>query len=110
MLTFIEHPTFTRQIRELMSDEAYAEFQTWLASNPEQGDVIPGLDGLRKVRVALPGHGKRGGARFIYLLLLRVETVVLFYAYTKGAIEDLTPEQKRRLRDAVQAIKREFRA
>jgi hypothetical protein len=35
-------------------------------------------------------------------------TIFLFYAYEKGDIEDMTPEQKKRLRKAVEDIKREF--
>ena len=101
---------FTRIITEMMSDEDYAAVQRYLAANPEAGDVIPGLGGLRKLRVALPGRGKRGGARFIYLLLLKQSAVFLFYAYEKGDIADMTQEQKRRLRAAVEDIKREFQS
>ena len=50
MFTFIEHPTFTKQIESLFSDEEYRQFQVELAANPESGDVIPKLAGLRKVR------------------------------------------------------------
>ncbi len=105
---FIEHPAFTRAVAGMMSDTEYAQIQRDLADNPEAGAVIPGLAGLRKVRVRLPGRGKRGGARFIYLLLLRHGTIFLFYAYEKGDIEDMTSDQKRRLRAAVEDVKREF--
>ena len=54
-MTFTEHPVFTRRIMELLTDEEYREFQLELAANPESGDVIPGLGGLRKIRLALPG-------------------------------------------------------
>ncbi len=108
MIRFIEHPTFTRQIVELLSVDEYRDFQKELAADPEKGDVIPGLGGLRKVRVQLAGRGKRGGARVIYLLIPRPEIVFLFYAYSKGDIKDLTPDQKKRLRNAVEEIKREF--
>jgi len=37
-----------------------------LARNPECGAVIPGTGGVRKVRIALEGRGKSGGARVIY--------------------------------------------
>ncbi len=108
MIRFIEHPTFTRQIEELLSLDEYKDFQKDLAANPEKGDPIPGLAGLRKVRARLAGRGKRGGARVIYLLIPRPEIVFLFYAYSKGDIADLTTEQKKRLRRAVEVIKQEF--
>jgi len=41
------------------------ELQVILLENPSVGDLIPGGRGLRKLRVPLPGRGKRGGARVI---------------------------------------------
>lgn len=66
MVIFLETPIFTRQIKVLVEDEAYRELQLRLAANPEAGDLIPRSGGLRKIRMALPGRGKRGGARVIY--------------------------------------------
>lgn len=108
MFEFIEHPTFSQQIKALCSDDDYAEFQKDLAATPETGDVIRGLGGLRKVRMAAKGKGKRGGARVIYLLMPRPEIIFLFYVYTKGRIEDLNTDQKKRLRAAVEAIKEQY--
>lgn len=108
MMTFTEHPVFTRRITEFLSDEEYRQFQADLAANPETGDVIPGLGGLRKVRLALPGRGKRGGARVLYLLFMRVETVFLLYVFAKGEFEDLPPDKRRVIRKLVEEIKEEF--
>ena len=65
MFTFIEHPTFTKQIESLFEDDEYRRLQTDRAANPESGDVIPGLAGLRKLRWSAKGKGKRGGGRII---------------------------------------------
>jgi len=65
-MILIETPVFTRQVPELLSDEAYAAFQWYLALNPRAGEVIQGTGGLRKVRWSVPGAGKRGGVRVIY--------------------------------------------
>jgi len=51
MPTFIETQIFTRQIVALAADAEYAAFQRWLVANPNAGDVIPGMGGLRKVRM-----------------------------------------------------------
>ena len=110
MVTFVELPLFTEQITGLVDDAAYSLFQKEMLLQPEQGDVIPHSGGLRKARMRLPGRGKRGGARVIYLHLPRYDTIVLFYLYTKARREDLSPEQLRRLRDAAAIIKQEFRA
>ena len=66
MRTVIETPTFQKQADRLWSEDERLEFVAWIAANPTIGDVIPGADGARKVRWALPGQGKRGGARVIY--------------------------------------------
>lgn len=58
----------------------------------------------------LPGRGKSGGARVIYLHLPSHETIVLFYAYTKAQRENLSSEQLKRLRLAVAVIKLEFKS
>ena len=109
MLTFIESPSFTRQLAEWWPDAEYAAFQQFLAANPEKGDVIPGLGGLRKVRWAAKGKGKRGGARVILPADVQPGLLYLFHAYTKGDITDVSPEQKKRLRVAVDEIKVQFR-
>ena len=71
--------------------------------------MIQHSGGLRKARMALAGRGKRGGARVIYLHLPQHDLIVLFYAYTKAASENLTGDQLRRLRTAAALIKQEFR-
>jgi hypothetical protein len=37
-MVFIETPVVTRQVQQLLSDEAYAAFQWHLALNPRAGD------------------------------------------------------------------------
>ena len=108
-MTFIELPLFTDLITDLVDDTSYAEFQKELLRQPDKGDVIQHAGGLRKVRLRLPGRGKSGGGRVIYLHLERHDTIVFFYVYTKAKSENLTADQLRRLRDAVTVIKQEFR-
>jgi hypothetical protein len=108
MVTFIELPLFTEQVTGLLDDGAYRLFQVELLRQPDKGDVIPQSGGLRKVRMRLPGRGKSGGARVIYLHLPKYETIVLFYLYTKAQRENLSAEQLKRLRQAAAIIKEEF--
>jgi len=108
-VTFIELPLFTELITDRVDDTSYAEFQKELLRQPEKGDVMRHAGSLRKVRLRLPGHGKSGGARVIYLHLERHDTIVFFYVYTKAKSENLTPDQLKRLRNAVAIIKQEFK-
>jgi hypothetical protein len=50
MLTIIESPLFTKLWPDYWSEEDRAEFASFLAANPEAGDVIPGSGGCRKTR------------------------------------------------------------
>ena len=93
---FIETTVFTRQVRELLSDDDYARFQ--LAEDPFAGDVIADTGGLRKVRVAASGRGKRGGARVIYFHVGRAAQNRLLLIYAKGVKDDLSAAEKKMLR------------
>ena len=104
-MELIETPTFTRQITALLTDEEYRVFQSRLAANPELGVRIKVGGGLRKIRVALGGHGKRGGARVIYYWAIRRDLILLLYAYPKNVTADLNPKQVAQL---AKAVKEEF--
>ena len=66
MQTVAETPTFSRQAEKLFSEDEKHELINFLAENPLAGDEIPGTGGVRKLRFAASGRGKRGGARVIY--------------------------------------------
>jgi len=99
---FIETPIFTRQIKTLVDDEVYGHFQGTLAENPDAGDLIKGTGGLRKIRMALPGRGKSGGARVIYYYVQNAAQIRLLLAYEKSEQDDLTDEQRKALRKIIE--------
>jgi len=105
MLTFVETRTFTGLIAGLISDDDYAEFQRVLADNPESGDLLSGCGGVRKVRIALSGRGKSGGARVIYLYLRHRDTIYLIYVFTKGDAANLSAGGKKAMREIAQQIR-----
>jgi hypothetical protein len=98
-----ETPLFTRRVSELLNDDAYALLQAALIVNPAVGAAIPGTGGIRKVRWAASGRGKRGGAQVIYFAALGYETLLMLYIYAGGEQDDLTEAQKKALRDVVRA-------
>ena len=65
-MVFIEAPLFTKLVKDLLPDEEYRKLQWTLLLRPDTGVVIQHSGGLRKIRWNIPGHGKRGGLRFIY--------------------------------------------
>jgi hypothetical protein len=109
IVTFVETSVFTRKIAGILDDESYAEFQQDLARNPEKGPVIEGTGGLRKIRWKLPGKGKSGGIRIIYLYLKLRGCIYLVFVFTKDESDNLTASQKTDLKKLVEAIKKECR-
>jgi hypothetical protein len=75
-----------------------------LAADPERGDRMPGTGGVRKVRVPLPGRGKRGGARVIYYYVVASQFVFLLTAYAKGDADNVSEAGKRYLRALAKEI------
>jgi hypothetical protein len=66
-MLFVEMPAFSRLIT--FTDDELRAVQSMLVDNPEAGDLIPGGRGLRKLRAALSGRGKRGGGAGDLLLV-----------------------------------------
>ncbi len=91
-MRFVETPIFTREISAFLTDEEYRSLQLALLFRPEQGPLIPGSGGLRKLRWGFRGKGKRGGCRVIYYWD-KQETVYMLFVYPKSKQEDLTPAQ-----------------
>jgi hypothetical protein len=106
--TFIEQPLFTRQLAEVANDETYRSFQLELADRPEQWPVVKGTGGLRKARMRLPGRGKSGSARVLYLWFKKSSAFCLYLIYTKGDIDDVPASQLKAIRHEVQRIKKAF--
>jgi len=101
-MIFIETPIFTRRVKELMDDEDFAAFQRVLVRDPAAGDVIEASGGIRKIRVAAKGHGKRGGARVIYYHFASVSRIALLMIYPKNDQQDLTIDQRKALKTIVE--------
>jgi mRNA-degrading endonuclease RelE of RelBE toxin-antitoxin system len=98
-----ETHVFTRQILGSGEDEEYRLLQWELVQNPELGVVIQGTGGLRKLRWKAEGRGKRGGRRIIYYWAVERSVILMLFMFPKNAQADLTPEQKRKLRQLVEA-------
>ena len=65
MFTVATTDRFESDAAEIWSETEIDALIATIAQNPHQGDLIPGTGGLRKLRWARAGMGKRGGARVI---------------------------------------------
>jgi len=89
-MVFVETPIFTEAILKCLTEEEYKELQAVLLIHPQAGSLIPGSNGLRKVRWKAKGTGKRGGLRVIYYWDVPGETIYLLLPYRKSDREDLS--------------------
>jgi mRNA-degrading endonuclease RelE of RelBE toxin-antitoxin system len=97
-MIFVETPIFTADVQALLTDDDYAALQQYLVSQPKAGDVIADTGGLRKVRWKTTGRGKSGGTRIIYYHVAAQAQIRMILIYRKGIKDDLTPKEKRMLR------------
>jgi mRNA-degrading endonuclease RelE of RelBE toxin-antitoxin system len=94
--------------RQLLSED-FNIFQKELAENPEMGDVVAGTGGVRKARLKSSSHGKSGGFRVCYYDIVSDNEIFLILIYAKNKQEDLTPAQKKSLKEIVTILRRTFR-
>lgn len=102
-MVIVETRAFTVRIRELLSDDSYRELQLALVARPDAGALISGTGGLRKLRWAGSGRGKRGGMRLIYFWHPATERLLMLFAFAKSERGDLSPSQRAALRRIVEA-------
>jgi hypothetical protein len=101
MFSFIETKLFTKLVTALLSDEEYSRLQEVLIRDPEIGDLIPGSGGVRKVRWAVRGRGKRGGIRVIYYARTRQGQIWMLTLYAKNVAESIPAHVLRQIKEEI---------
>lgn len=102
MFSFIETRLFTRLVLEYLSDDEYGALQQALVEDPESGPVIPGSGGVRKLRWAAPGRGKRSGYRIIYYVKRANGVIWMLTMYPKHVAENIPAHILRQIRKEVE--------
>lgn len=110
--TFIQLPPFSRYLDRLIDQgkiakDDFEDFEQELLKNPQTGDVIPGLMGIRKIRLKGFNTGKRGGFRVDYLDIPEYGKLYLIVLYPKNVKDDLTEDEKKDIRQLVKQLKDE---
>jgi hypothetical protein len=104
-VTVAETPLFIRQAAAIWDEVERDSFINFIALNPEADDIIPETGGVRKIRWSRGGAGKRGGARVIHYYHNAEHPLYLLMAYAKARQENLTPEEKRTMRELAALLK-----
>lgn len=107
-LSVIELEAFSKAIKGLLTDDELGILISYLALNPEAGDLMPGTGGARKLRWQAQGKGKRGGGRTIYYYHSEAMPLFLMDFYTKGAKSNLTEREKKDLHTTIKVLVHEY--
>jgi len=110
--TVVQTEIFTRILDNLIEkrkllQKDFDDLERLLVENPQSGEVIPGLSGLRKIRLKSTYSGKRGGFRVDYLDIPQVKKLYLVVIYPKNVKEDLPSGEKREFKRLLEQIKQE---
>lgn len=95
MQTVIELNAFKKKAEKLFKTDELTDLINFIAVNPFSGDEIPGTGGVRKLRFAAKGKGKRSGSRVVYFVFDEVEPIYLLACYGKSEKGDLSPDEKK---------------
>jgi mRNA-degrading endonuclease RelE of RelBE toxin-antitoxin system len=98
----VETPAFTRRLRQVLDEEQYRLLQAALVASPAAGSVIRGSGGIRKVRWAGSGRGRRGGVRVLYHWSSADDRLLLLFIFHKNERSDLSRDQLKQLRVLVE--------
>ena len=105
--TVVETPAYLAAARGVLSDALRADVINMVAENPRAGVALGG--GVRKARIALPGRGKRGGARVVFLFAGADIPVFQLSVFAKNEKTDLSVEERTVLIRAAKELAADYR-
>jgi len=97
-MTVIETPSFLRDAAAALTDEERTEAISFLAANPEAGDIMPDTGGGRELRWRAQGRGKRGGVRVIYYYHNESVPLFLLNVFAKNEKANLTKAERNEMK------------
>lgn len=90
-------------------DDDLIELQKAICENPQKYPVIKGTGGVRKIRFALEGRGKSGGARVLYVDFVVHGVIGLLSVYSKNEKEDINEDERKILKTMVEIFNDNWR-
>ena len=87
-----------------MTQAEQEEAVLMVASNPTCGELLQGTGGVRKVRFALGGGGKSGGARIIYFFHSPRMPIYFITVFTKNEKSNLSQAERNALSKLTAAL------
>jgi len=100
-MTVVETPAFLREAATALTEEERSDLVTYLATNPDAGDVMPETGGAQKLRWKAQGRGKRGGVRAIYYYHGGDFPLFLLNVFAKNEKANLTKAERNEMKKLV---------
>ena len=107
-MTVVETPFFLRKAAGILTSEERTRLIATIGMVPECGEIIPGTGGVRKLRWALPGRRKSGGARVVYYFHNESIPVLMLSIYSKNEKVNLSPAERNMFRSLVPELVQSF--
>jgi hypothetical protein len=96
---------FPAKAAAVSNDEERSAFISFIANNPDAGDLTPGSSDVRKVRWSDPGTGKRGGVRVIYYFHDESIPLFLLTMYPKSRKDNLSAAELKAIKQVVSILR-----
>jgi mRNA-degrading endonuclease RelE of RelBE toxin-antitoxin system len=109
MVAVVETEEFLADVKGVLSEDEHDDLILYIAQHPEAGDLMPATGGLRKLRWAAKGKGKRGGSRVIYYYHNIEFPVFLMAIFAKNIQIDLSARQRAALNRQLQALRADWK-
>ena len=107
MLTVIENNYFIRKADKILTAEQRIELVDFISIHYDQGDVMAGTGGVRKIRFAhQSGKGKSGASRVIYLVIDEMGCIHLLDIFEKNVKGNLSQAEKNEIKKLVEILKK----
>lgn len=104
MITVAETGEFVKMARKYLAEDERQDLVSYLSSHPTEGTLIEGTGGIRKLRWARQGTGKRGGIRVIYFYYNQRMPLYALTLYGKGEKDNLSKSERNELAKVVHML------
>lgn len=106
-LEFVYTTAFEASRKGVLTDEEVRWVELSLLENPEAGVLESGTGGVRKIRAAQAGRGKRGSARVMYFYVRVQRRIYFLLAFAKNEQASLTDAEKNTVRKLAERLRKE---
>ncbi len=103
-MEFIETSVFTKLIYTYLTDDEYVGLQGFMLKYPAAGNSVSGSGGVRKLRWAMTGQGKRGGVRVIYYFKKQDSEIWMLTIYGKNQVENIPAHSLRQIAEEIKNV------